>query len=118
MKIRITVTTPKKCLKNYAFTWNVKNIDEFEKRFIRDDLLIVGDSEKSRWICLQEPIPDNVGIRMPIRNFVKHDEYVATFDTDFPDSDDICILFALNKVDSPDGSGMIHNVKVDVIDEV
>ena len=116
MKIRVEITPPRDYDCPGLTIWNIRSIDEFSNRFIRDSALVIGDSDKNRWDYLKDDIPDNFGVNIPISTFKKHSEHIATFDTDNP-HDIICIICALSAIDAPEGSSAIHNIKVDTIDE-
>ena len=120
MKIRIEITPPREPFRqpgSSIFIWNVESIDEFIERFIQDDRLIIGKSEKERWDWMKDEPPDNSGIRMPITDLTKHSEKIATFKTEHV-NDYICIVFALGDLKAPDvpeGMHTFHNITVNTI---
>ena len=101
MRIRIATTSPRNEVPGFT-TWNVRSVDEFVERFVRDGMLVIGN-------------PASLGITMPIRNFVAHNKYIATFDTACPLEDCIFILGALCEVDVPNAGAAFHNINVDAI---
>jgi hypothetical protein len=99
MKIRVATTSPLLPMKGYAI-WNVRSIDEFAEKFIKGDMLIIGEYTTS------------------IYNFEKHNKYIATFnviDNAFIVSADM--MLALCDVDAPENRAAFHNIKLDVIDD-
>ena len=112
MKIRIEITPPRIGYKTTVSIWNVQNIDDFITRFIKDDLLIIGEPITDRWDFQKDEVPNNFGIRIPVFNLIKHSESVVTFETEYPETDVICIVFALDEI------GGIHNIKVSKIGDM
>ena len=102
MKIRIATTSPRNYTCPGITIWNVGSINEFVDRFVREGQLVIGN-------------PNSLGVTMPIRNFVTHNKYIATFETECPLEDCIYILAALCEVDAPDDRAAFHNIKVDAI---
>jgi len=103
MKIRIATTSPKNWTHPSITAWSVKTIDEFVERFVRGDRLVIGK-------------PDRNGVETLMRNFVVHNDYIATFETDdHPRALCAEIILALSGVDAPVGKAAFHNVNVDVI---
>jgi len=75
MKIRIATTTLRVSYKpiHGIVIWNVMTIAEFSERFVRGNQLVIGE------------------LRLPIIDFVQHNEYIATLDTNCPFYDCIFI---------------------------
>ena len=105
MKIRIATTSPRNYTAPGFTIWNVQSIDEFVDRFMQNDQLVIGDADD----------PDGVGVRVPVRNFVVHNKYIATFETQHPLEYSILIMCALCSVDASADGAAFHNIKVDVI---
>ena len=101
MKIRIATTSPRNYTCPGITIWNVRSIDEFVDRFVREDQLVIGNLGLS----------DSLGIKMPIRNFTAHNKYIATSETERPLEDYIFILGTLSEVDAPDRCAF-HNINV------
>ena len=112
MKIRIEITPPRIGIKTSVAIWNVQNVDEFIARFINDGLLIIGEPVTDRWDFQKDEMPDNFGIRIPVFNLTKYSDFVVTFETEYPETDVICIVFALDEI------GGIHNIKVSKIEDM
>jgi len=75
--------------------WNLDNIDEFAAKFVRDDMLVIGD------------------YTFPISNFLKHGRHIGTFEpiecSRFVYSD---IVMALARFDAPPDCGALYNIQM------
>ena len=88
----------------------IGDVDEFVRRFIRDDMLTVGKPSNLPY-ALEDAVHDYYGIRLPICNLVKHSGQVVTFDV----APVACDKFALNMDSSPEDIGSVDNVLLAVI---
>ena len=92
-RIRVAITKARKPIPSVPSVriWNVGGIDEFVEQFVRSDSLVIND------------------YRLPIRNFIKHDERTATFDG--------MNWFDFGEIECALAEFGLHNIKVNPIDD-
>ena len=75
--------------------WSLENIDEFAVKFVRDDMLVIGDYS------------------LPISNFLTHGRHIGTFEVaDCSRFVSFDIGMALSNIDAPPNRSALYNIQM------